>query len=101
MSGAVLDDPVGRRVLNGFHARRGADVYVLLDPYWMFGATGTTHGAAFGYDNHVPLIFMGAGIRPGAYVEPVGVTDVAPTLAAMLEIETPAGSVGRVLAEMF
>jgi hypothetical protein len=27
--------------------------------------------------------------------------DVAPTLATMLDVETPAGSVGRVLSEIF
>ena len=101
MNGTVLDDPIGRRVMNGFYARRGADIYVLLEPYWMFAATGTTHGAPFSYDNHVPVIFMGAGIRPGAYFEAAAVTDIAPTLAAILEVETPSGSVGRVLSEMF
>jgi hypothetical protein len=27
--------------------------------------------------------------------------DIAPTLAAILEVETPSGSVGRVLSEIF
>jgi hypothetical protein len=29
------------------------------------------------------------------------VNDIAPTLAAILEVETPSGSTGRVLSEMF
>jgi hypothetical protein len=29
------------------------------------------------------------------------VNDIAPTLAAILDIEAPAGSIGRVLSEMF
>ena len=94
-------DPVDRRVRNGFAARRSADIDVLLDPYWMVSPAGTTHGSPFGYDTHVPLIFLGAGIRSGRYFEPVTVNDVAPTLAAILEVETPSGSVGRVLSEMF
>ena len=100
MNGAALEDQVGRRVMNGFYVRRGADVYVLLEPYWMFGASGTTHGTTFSYDAHVPVIFMGPGVRAGRYYQPVAVNDIAPTLATMLDVETPSGSTGRVLAEM-
>lgn len=101
MDGAALEDQVGRRVMNGFYVRRSADVHILLEPYWMFSASGTTHGTTFSYDAHVPLVFMGAGIRPGRYFNAVGPHDIAPTLAAILEVETPSGSVGRVLEEMF
>ena len=64
----------------------------------MFYASGTTHAAPFGYDTHVPLIFYGPGIRAGIYFQQITVNDVAPTLAAILEIETPSGSVGRILS---
>ncbi len=101
MNGAVLDDEVGKRIVNGFCAERASDVEVLLEPFWVFTQGGATHGTAFGYDTHVPVIFMGAGIQPGRYDETVYVNDVAPTLATILDVETPAGSVGRVLTEMF
>jgi predicted AlkP superfamily pyrophosphatase or phosphodiesterase len=105
MHGQIQQDPVGRRVLNGYNAARGADLEVLLDPYWVTGAaTGTSkasHSTPFGYDTHVPLIFMGAGIKPGRYDMAVTINDVAPTLANILDVETPSGSVGRVLFEMF
>jgi predicted AlkP superfamily pyrophosphatase or phosphodiesterase len=98
--GAALPDAVTRRVMNGYYARRGADVEVLLDPYWIFPQTGATHGAPFGYDTHVPVIFMGPGIRAGRYDGAIAINDIAPTLATMLDVETPSGSVGRVLTEM-
>lgn len=101
MNGAALEDQVGRRVMNGFYVRRSADVYVLVEPYWMFGTHGTTHGTTFSYDAHVPVIFMGPGIRAGLFHEPVTVNDIAPTLAVILRVETPSGSVGRVLSEIF
>ena len=44
---------------------------------------------------------MGPGIRTGRYFEPIAVNDIAPTLAAVLDVETPSGSVGRVLSEIF
>lgn len=100
MNGAALEDQVGRRVMNGFYVRRGGDIYILLVPYWIFSASGTTHGTTFSYDAHVPVIFMGPGVKPGRYNQPIAVNDIAPTLAAMLDVETPSGSVGRVLAEM-
>jgi hypothetical protein len=99
--GAVQQDPISRRVMNGFYANRSGDVEILLDPYWIFEQNGATHGTAFGYDTHVPVIFMGSGIRPGPYYETITPNDIAPTLAAILQIETPSGSVGRVLSEIF
>jgi hypothetical protein len=100
-TGAVQQDAISRRVINGFYPRRSGDVEVLLEPYWIFTQSGATHGTAFGYDTHVPLIFMGNGIRPGRYYQSVVENDIAPTLAAILEVETPSGSVGRVLSEIF
>ena len=102
MRDEVSRDAVGRRVLNGFHAPRSADLSVVLEPYWFFGesATGTSHMSTYSYDNHVPVIFMGPGIRGGRYHKPVFVNDIAPTLAVLLGVETPSGSVGRVLDEI-
>jgi hypothetical protein len=101
IAGAVLRDRVSERVMNGYNERRGADLEVLLDPYWVPVKTGAAHATPFSYDAHVPLIFLGAGIKAGRYDGPVAINDVAPTLATMLDVETPAGSVGRVLSEMF
>jgi arylsulfatase A-like enzyme len=102
MSGQVLGDEVGRRVVNGYNERRGADIAFLPDPYWIVsGPTGTSHGTPFGYDTHVPVIFLGSGIRAGRYDASIAVNDIAPTLATILDVEIPSGSIGRVLAEMF
>ncbi len=101
ITGAVQEDQISRRVMNGFYERRGADVYLLLEPYWMFSAHGTTHGTTYSYDSHVPVIFMGPGIKAGRFDETIAVNDIAPTLATLLAIETPSGSVGRVLGEIF
>jgi len=100
LSGAV-DLQVGRRVMNGFYAPRGPDLYVLLEPYWLYGSKGTTHSTTFSYDAHVPVIFMGPGIKAGRFNEAISVNDIAPTLATYLDVETPSGSVGRCLGEIF
>src|ERR1017187_9838081 len=99
--GCGLRDPVSQKVANGYHLRRVPDVELIPDPYWIVGTgNGTTPAAPYSYDTHVPLIFLGPGIRPGLYHAPVAINDIAPTLATMLEIETPSGSVGRPLTEI-
>lgn len=103
MAGNSGTDPVDRRVRNGFHAQRGGDLFIVPEPYWILGsesATGTDHGTPYNYDTHVPVIFMGPGIRPGIYNEAIKPNDIAPTLATMLSVEIPSGSVGRVLGEI-
>lgn len=93
-------DRVDRWVANAFHRRRSGDVITVLEPYWIFPQKGTTHGSPYSYDSHLPVIFMGPGIRAGHYHRMVAINDIAPTLATLLEVETPSGSVGRVLDEI-
>jgi arylsulfatase A-like enzyme len=101
LTGAVQRDPVGNAISLGFYAPRFGDLYILQEPYYLFGATGTSHGTPYDYDTHVPLIFYGPGIKAGTYTQRVMVNDVAPTLAQMLNIERPSGSIGQVLAQIF
>ena len=91
---------MSRRVMNGYNLRRGADLEIMPEPYWTIGDKNATHATTYSYDNHVPVIFLGPGIRPGEYDGSIAVNDIAPTLAAILHVETPSGSVGRVLTEM-
>jgi predicted AlkP superfamily pyrophosphatase or phosphodiesterase len=99
-AGRAMDDAVGRRVQNGFNSARGGDLVIVLEPYWIYSAKGTNHGTPYNYDTHVPIIFMGAGIKPGRYDKRAAPNDIAPTLATMLDVEIPSGSSGRVLDEM-
>jgi predicted AlkP superfamily pyrophosphatase or phosphodiesterase len=92
-------DQVDLRVRNGFFAPRSADVLVLAEPYYIYEKEGTSHGTAFNYDTHVPLVLMGPWIKPGRYHRRAAVNDIAPTLATLLEVEVPAGAAGRVLDE--
>lgn len=100
LRGQVPDDVISQRVVRSYHPRRSGDLEIVLDPYWIRGERGTTHGTPYRYDTHIPLIFMGPGIRPGRYVRPVALKDLAPTLATLMDIETPSGSEGRALHEM-
>jgi arylsulfatase A-like enzyme len=100
LNGAAIDDQITRRVVNGYYPSRSSDLVVLEEAYWIPPARGSSHGSVFGYDTHVPVIFMGPNIRAGRYDRNILPNDIAPTLATMLEVETPSGAAGRVLAEM-
>jgi predicted AlkP superfamily pyrophosphatase or phosphodiesterase len=100
LSGEVAPDTIGRRVLRGYNLTRSGDLEIVLEPYWMRAGSGTTHGTPYAYDAHIPLVFMGPGIRPGRYDATVALNDLAPTVATLLAIQTPSGSQGRVLNEI-
>ena len=99
--GEGTSDPVGHAVLLGFYAPRWGDLVLVPEPYYIFGKTKATHSTPYDYDNHVPVIFFGPGIRAGVDYSRVAVNDIAPTLAALLEAEAPSGSSGKVLSQIF
>ncbi len=85
---------------NGFHPSRSGDVIFIPKPgYFIGGNTGTTHGSPFQYDTHIPLLWYGWGIKKGSSNKIVYMTDIAPTVAALLHIQAPNGNVGQVLQE--
>jgi hypothetical protein len=97
--GQVAPDRIGSRVLRGFNAQRSGDLEIILEPYWMRQAQGTTHGSPYNYDAHIPLILMGSRIQSGEYSANVALNDLAPTLATIVNVDIPSGSSGRVLTE--
>jgi predicted AlkP superfamily pyrophosphatase or phosphodiesterase len=99
----VAGDPVAAAVMNGFHPARSGDIIAIFEPYWMQALKApakTTHFTPYNYDTHVPVIFFGAGVRPGWFRRNIEVNDIAPTLAALMDVEIPAGAFGRVLTEV-
>ena len=81
-----------------FNAARPRDVLFFLKPNFMTKTpSGTTHGTPYENDTHVPLVFFGAGVPRGVHAEPVGIDDLAPTLAALLGVAAPPLAQGRKL----
>jgi len=91
-----------KMITNGFYANRCGHIYVLLKPQWLegFEKGGTTHGLWNPYDAHIPLLWYGWKIKQGTLYRNVSMTDIAATLAAMLKIQAPNGSVGEVITEL-
>ena len=85
-------------VQNGFNQKRSGDIDFEFDPAYIdYPEKGSTHGSALSYDSHVPLIFFGKGIKNGATTEQTEITDIAPTISALLGISFPNGMTGEVL----
>jgi predicted AlkP superfamily pyrophosphatase or phosphodiesterase len=90
-------------VRRNYHPQRAGDVYIFQQPYWfMFerGPIGAMHGSPWSYDTHVPIIFVGQGIKPARVDRLVHPIDVAPTLSAILNISPPAAAEGSILKEV-
>jgi hypothetical protein len=88
-------------VANGYNQHLSGDIEVMLQPGYMEGAaTGTTHSAWNPYDAHIPLLFYGWHVPAGKTNRETYMTDIAPTVAAMLHIQMPSGCVGHVIEEV-
>ncbi|PJJ75553.1 type I phosphodiesterase/nucleotide pyrophosphatase [Thermoflavifilum aggregans] len=93
-----IPQPIRDMLINGYYAPRTGPIAIVPDPGWFAGhpgGTGTTHGSWNPYDTHIPLIFMGWHIPHGVTHQVVYMTDIAPTLAALLHIQMPNGCVGK------
>jgi hypothetical protein len=98
----LRDEPPGdvleTRVRNNFYADRSGDLYLVHPPYYLFDVgSAANHQSPYDYDTHVPLIFLGNGVAAERHMEPALMTDLAPTLAAIYDVQTPAGLEGTVL----
>jgi predicted AlkP superfamily pyrophosphatase or phosphodiesterase len=90
-------------VRRGYYPGRSGDVLIVPQAFQVIstGAAGTNHGTPYSYDQQVPVVFAGKGVRPGTYLQEINATDVAPTLAAMMELGAPASAEGRPRTEFF
>jgi predicted AlkP superfamily pyrophosphatase or phosphodiesterase len=101
LSEQTIPEKLRAVIENGYYPRRCGDIQYLLRPGYLSGSsTGTTHGSAYAYDTHIPLLWYGWKIKPGKTSREIHMTDVAPTLATMLNIQMPNGSVGDVIEEL-
>ncbi len=82
----------------GFHPDRSGDVIVVLKPGRVMETetNGTSHGTPYTYDSRVPVLLLGKGVKPGYYAKEIRVVDVAPTVAAAMEMLPPAQVEGEV-----
>src|SRR6185436_15069800 len=98
----ALPARIKEMVANGYYPKRGGDIQIIFKTNYMenYSPTGTTHGMWNPYDSHIPLLWYGWGIKPGKTNRETYMTDIAPTVAALLHIQMPSGTVGHVITEV-
>ena len=85
--------------LNSYFPGRSGDAIIIPKPYFINKSDTTAHLSGYTYDRTVPILFVGAGVKPGKYATRAEVVDIAPTLAYLIGILPPNMSHGRVLSE--
>lgn len=95
----TLNSTIKNKVTNGYYPSRSGDIQIIFQPQWIDGflVGGTTHGVWNSYDTHIPLIWYGWNVAPGKTNRETYMTDIAPTIAALLHIQMPSGSIGHVI----
>jgi len=88
-------DPQIRATALSYFPDRSGDLIVIPKENWIMGASVTTHGTLNPYDQKVPVVLFGAGIKPGPRPEPASPADIAPTLASIAGVKFQAD--GKVL----
>jgi len=93
-------DPIARRWRHLLPPDVEFAVAITLRPGSVWAAPiAAMHGSPHDADAAVPLILMGPGVRAGRYAGRVGVVDLAPTLARLLDVPPLEPLDGRVLTE--
>jgi predicted AlkP superfamily pyrophosphatase or phosphodiesterase len=102
LAGTTLNTKIKGMVANGYYPARCGQIQLMLKPQWIdeFLSGGTTHGVWNPYDARIPLLWYGWNIKNGTLDRETDITDIAPTLAALLGIQPPNGSVGKVINEV-
>ncbi|QQQ28156.1 alkaline phosphatase PafA [Chryseobacterium indoltheticum] len=99
---ATIPEPIKQRIVNGINRQRSGDIQLISHDSMLptYSKTGTTHSVWNSYDAHIPLIFMGWGIKHGESNKQYHMTDIAPTVSALLHIQFPSGNVGNPITEV-
>ncbi len=94
-------------IRRGIHHRESGDIVVMLEPGYLPKLTdseearkGTSHGSAYGYDTHVPLLWYGKGIEKQEVFRNINITDISATLIHMLYLQRPNAMSGQPIVEL-
>lgn len=94
-------------VLKGVHPKESGDVVFILEPGYLMkeideptAHKGTSHGSAFNYDTHVPLLWYGASIPAQDVFRTIEIADIAATLSHILQLQRSGAMTGSPILEV-
>ncbi|WKD84857.1 Alkaline phosphatase PhoV [Polaribacter huanghezhanensis] len=101
MQTTQFTDGILHKLQKGYNQKFSGDVLLIMMPSALnrSSKTGTSHGSGYSYDTHVPIIFYGNGIKKGTSKKAYTITDIAPTIANLLQIQFPNGTTGLIIDE--
>ncbi len=86
-------EEIGQLVKASTYPGRSGDIFIMQKRYYLYTTsnyqTGTTHGTAYDYDRHVPLVVFGPHLPKGEQSEPVTPQHAAVILADALGLQPP------------
>lgn len=104
---AAIDDEWMDMVRKGYHHAESGDVVFTLEPGFLAKSTdselarkGTSHGSAYSYDTHVPLLWYGRNVGVEEVFRTIGIPDIAATLAHILYLQNPNSLRGEPILEV-
>lgn len=93
-------DKIARRWRNALPDDMQVALAITFKPgYYVATTRYATHGMPYDLDAHIPVLFMGPGVKPGRYTMPIRSVDVAPTLAELAQVMPFEAIDGRVLTQ--
>ncbi len=103
----AMDDEWRDMSRKGFEWNRSGDLLIITEPGVLPKSSdtptahkGTSHGSAFNYDTHVPLLWYGAGIPSKDFYRPMHTIDIAPTLIHLLNLQRTGAMTGEPIIEI-
>ncbi len=94
-------------IRQGFVSGRSGDIIYMLEPGFLpkskdseSARKGTSHGSAFAYDTHVPLLWYGKNIKHQEVFKRVNITDITATLTHILYLQKPNATIGEPILEL-
>jgi predicted AlkP superfamily pyrophosphatase or phosphodiesterase len=101
ISGSSLPANLKKVLNNSYNPKFSGDIQVIFKPAGIDSwRTGATHGLWNPYDSHIPLLWFGWKIKPGKLHRETYMTDIAPTVSALLNIQMPNAAVGEPIGEV-
>lgn len=101
------DDEWKSMVRKGFDYSRSGDLVFLVEPGYLTKSSdspkahrGTSHGSSFNYDAHVPLLWYGKNWKKKDVFTPCEITDIAPTLIHLMNLQRPGAMTGSPLEDL-
>jgi predicted AlkP superfamily pyrophosphatase or phosphodiesterase len=79
-------DPIKRAAALNYYPGRSGDLIIVPRENWILTTSATTHGTLYPYDQQVPVILYGPGVKKGVYDSAATPADLAPSLAALASV---------------